>query len=194
MLAMMRMDACVDAAAPRRHRPPLLPSFCTSDHLTALYSLDTATSSRVPCCCLETTPPSAMDADALHGRARRPIDPEHSCLCHHFPEHRIEAVNTTLPSPCPFKARSATLTVAARDPSAPLARYISRPPPHHLSTPSRSPPSSSCASTTPLSNLSRSRRSEARSAAGRSKLELELQAIPGDAATTIFFPFVHYFD
>ena len=58
----MRMDAALDAAAPRLCMPPLLPLFCTTTPRVNPYPPDTLASSRVPCCCLETTPTAAVAA------------------------------------------------------------------------------------------------------------------------------------
>ena len=70
------MPPCLIAA-----RVPLLPFRRTSDHLSPLYSLDTIASPQSPCTCLETTPPAAMAADALHGHAMIPIAPVLQMTC-----------------------------------------------------------------------------------------------------------------
>ena len=74
---------CVDAALPHRCTPPPASIACTHDHLTAPYSLDTLAGSRVNCTCLWTTPPAAMDADALHGHATTPNAPILQLTCQH---------------------------------------------------------------------------------------------------------------
>ena len=83
--ATVRADATQDAAAPRRCRLPLLPLLCLSDHLDPLYPLDMAASPRMPCTRLETTPPAAMAADALHGHPMLMIAPVPQLMCqdHH---------------------------------------------------------------------------------------------------------------
>ena len=59
---MMRMDAALDAAAPRLHTPPLLPRVCTTTPRVNPYRLDMLASSREPYYCLETTPTAAVAA------------------------------------------------------------------------------------------------------------------------------------
>ena len=118
MHATMRRDTVQDAAARRRYKPPLLPILCTHDHLSPLYSLDTAASPRTPCTCLETTPPSAIAVGTPHGHGMITSNPDPLLMCQHAPDDRHGAVNATLPSPCPFEAQKATSTVRLRDTSA----------------------------------------------------------------------------
>ena len=67
----MRVDAAVDANSPRLCTPSLLLIFCTTTPRVNPYPLDMIARPRAPCCCLETTPISALPADAPHRHARR---------------------------------------------------------------------------------------------------------------------------
>ena len=107
----MRMAACEDAAAPRLHTPPPLPSFCTTTPRVNPYLPDTLASSRVPCCCLETTPTAALAVDPSHGQQTRVIDPVAHLVRPDPPEDHHDALHAIAISPCPFGACTATHTV-----------------------------------------------------------------------------------
>ena len=97
--AIVRMDAALDAAAPHLHTHPLHPSFCTHDPRVNPYLPDMDASPRRPCCCLWTTPPSAMDADALHRHGTITSAPVNHLMCPDVPDAHHDAVNNTTTSP-----------------------------------------------------------------------------------------------
>ena len=102
----MRTDAVQDTAAPHRCTPPLLPSFCTPDPRVNPYLPDTLASSRVPCCCLETTPTAAIAVGTSHGQQTCVIDPVAHLVCPDHPEDHHDALHAIATSPWTPAARS----------------------------------------------------------------------------------------
>ena len=113
-------DGCHDAHGCTRRMPPcpinarvpLLPFPCPNDHLDPLYPLDMPAGSRVHCTCLETTPPAAIAADALHGHQTITIDPVSLLMCQDHPDDRHEPPHHPTPSPWTIAHRSHVDTVA----------------------------------------------------------------------------------